>query len=116
MDCSGASTQKPSQLGQSGTKHFSISVMGLGLKGSHRQAAVWKLTAREGPPGRAGAVGAKRVGNVRDTGPSPPEGEAEPGPYSNLEEHTGEGQAGRRQQGAQNAGMGPATLPGAQAG
>ena len=48
MDCSGASTQKPSQLGQSGTKHFSISVMGLGLKGSHRQAAVWKLTAREG--------------------------------------------------------------------
>lgn len=68
------------------------------------------------PPGRAGAVGAKRVGNVRDTGPSPPEGEAEPGPYSNLEEHTGEGQAGRRQQGAQNAGMGPATLPGAQAG
>ena len=46
MDCSGASTQKPSQLGESGTKNFSISVMGLGLKGSHRQAAVWKLTAR----------------------------------------------------------------------
>ena len=57
-------------------------------------------------------MGGKRVVNARDTGPSPSEGEAEPGPHSNLEEHTGEGPAGRRLRGAQKAGVRPATLPG----